>query len=166
MTRTVNHPPLEEAAMFSVMTMSKVFLLPNNTQETLVSHLQAPSLRNYLPRAAHNRNHPVAKARSRAILLPSPTTTLTRKISTTVPRTIQATVFPSRLSSIPPCSSLVLLPRVLHRLQQPSKVPARYNLSRTIMVVGFTVNNTSSPPRRTMISDISTTHHNTITHRQ
>ena len=166
MTRTVNHPPSEEVAMFSVTMMLKVFLLPNNTQETLSSHLQTPSLRNYLPRVAHNRNHPVAKALSKATLLPSPTTTPTRKINTTVPRTIQATVFLSSSSSIPPCSSLALLPRVLHPLLEASKVPARCSLSRTIMVVGSTINNTSSQPQPTMISDISTMLHNTITHKE
>lgn len=46
MNRTLNHPPLEEAALSSVMTMSKVFLPPNSTLETRSSPLQVPNLRN------------------------------------------------------------------------------------------------------------------------
>lgn len=149
--------------MSSVMMMSRDFL-PPNTPQTMLFHPQAPNLRNFLPRVAHNRNHPAAKALSKATLLPSRTTTLTRKISTMVPRTIQAMVFPSRSSSIPPCSNLALLLRAPRPLQVASKDPARCSLSRTIMVAGFTVNNISYQPRPMMISDISTIHHSTITH--
>lgn len=147
--------------MSSVMMMSRVFLAPN-TQETRSSPLQAPNLRNYLLKVAHNPSRLAGKALSKATLPLSRTTILTHKISTTGPHTTQATVFLSRSSSIQPCSSLALLLRALHPLQEASKAPARYNLSQTIMVEGSMVNNTSFQPRPMMISDISTMHHSTI----
>ena len=165
MTRTLNHPPLEEAVMSSVTMMSKVFLPPSSSKETLSSRPQTPNLPNCLPRAAHNRNHPVAKALSKTTLLLSPTTTPTPKINTMVRHTTRATVFHSRSSSIPPCSNPVLPLRAQHRPQEASKAPARCSPSRTIMVVDFTVNNTSSPRRPTTISDTSTTRRSTITHK-
>jgi len=165
MTRTRNRPPLVGVAMSSVMMMSKVFL-PPSTQETLSCHPQALSLHNYLLKVAHNRNHLATKVLSKAIPLPSHTTTLTRKISTTVPHTIRATVFPSHSSSILRCSSQVLLRRVLHPLRAPSKVLVQCSPSPTTMVVGFMVNNTSYPPRPMMTLDTSTTHRNTTTRRE
>ena len=166
MTRTLNRPPLGEAATSLVMMMSKVSQPPNNTQETLSFHLRAGSLHSYLLRLAHNHNHQVARALNKAILLQSPTTTPTRRISTTAHHTTRATVFPNRSSSIPRCSSPALQPKALDHLPETSKDPARCSPSRTIMVVDFMVNNTNFRVLATMTSGISTTQHSTTTRQE
>lgn len=151
MTRTHNPPPSEEVAMSSVMTILRAFLPPNNSPETPFCHLRTPNPPNYLLRVAHNRNHLAARALNRVILLPFPTTTLTRKTNTMVLRTTLAMAYPSPSSSTPQCSSPGPRHKALRRLKGPSKSLVPCSLNRTIMVVGFTVSNTRFRPQLTTI---------------